>query len=297
MTETVPKKKKEPLQSRNWCTSDWNLLDWTKIYNDNQGVIRGIGYGDEIGPKSGKRHFQVHIQFFNKKRMGGVKRIIGTKKINLIVCSGSVAQNKVYCSKDKKYKVLGLFICQGHRTDLEDIKKTLDDGGTMKKIADDHFGSYIRYHRGLQSYKKMVEQERTKKFRKLDVELVCGPTGTNKTRNAVENNPNAFKITGKNLKWFDGYNQEKTLIIDEYNNDIGITELLNLLDGYQLRLEIKGSFTYANWNKVIITSNLKPVEIHAQAKPEHKKALGRRITTISDLYASFDKPRQYFAPR
>ncbi len=284
---TVPKTK-IPTQSRNYAFTDFKLLDYLRIYNENKHIIRGIGFGDEIAPKTKKRHFQGHIQFYNKKRIGGVKRILGCKSIHLEACYGSIKQNQIYCAKDKKYTVIGEFITQGNRTDLEDIKKTLDGGGTIKEVADNHFGDFIRYHHGLQAYKKMCDKENTKKFRKLDVELVCGPTGTNKTRNAIEQNPNAFKITGKNLKWFDGYEQEETLIIDEYNNDVGITELLNILDGYQLRLEIKGSFTYANWTKVIITTNLRWDEIHSHAKPEHLHALKRRITTISDLYMDSD---------
>ncbi len=296
MKTNVPKIKKLSIsQSRNYCFTDFEILDLLKIYMDNKSIIRGIGFGHEIAPTTKKPHLQGLIQFYNKKRLGGVKRIFGSKKIHVEPCYGSVKQNQKYCAKDNKYVMYGEFICQSHRSDLENIKKKLDEGGTLKEVADDHFGDYIRYHHGLQAYKKMCDKERTKKFRKIDVELVCGSTGTNKTRNTIEQNPNAFKITGKNLKWWDGYEQEETLIIDEYSNDIGITEMLNILDGYQLRLEIKGSFTYANWTKVIITTNLHPCEIHSQAKAEHRSALNRRITTISDLYNS--KPRQAFAPR
>ncbi len=277
-------------QSRNYAFTDFKLLDFTKIYRENIHIIRGIGWGLETAPTTGKQHFQGHIQFFNKRRLGGVKNILGCKSIHLESCRGSVEQNRKYCAKDNKYTKVGKFISQGHRTDLEDIKKNLDEGKTLDDIAQNHFSDFIRYKSGLQAYKKMCDKRNTKGFRKINVEFVCGPTGTNKTRSAVEKNPNHFKITGKNLKWFDGYEQEKVLIIDEYNNDIGITELLNILDGYQLRLEIKGSFTYANWTKVIITTNLRWNEVHSHAKPEHQRALNRRITTISDLYIDYSGP-------
>ncbi len=282
---------KNPIQSRNWVFTDYKfIIDYDKIFNENREIIRAIGYGIEYCPKTKRKHLQGHIQFFNKKRRGGMLKILGSKQMFVESCYGSIAQNIKYCSKDKKYKLWGIFKGQGYRTDLEDDKKTLDEGGTLEDIAQNHFGNYLRYHQGYRAYKKMVDKRRTKKFRKINVELVCGPTGTNKTRNAIEGNVDAFKITGKNLKWWDGYEMEKTLIIDEYNNDIGITQLMNLLDGYQLRLEIKGSFTYANWNKVIITTNLHWNELHSQAKPEHQIALNRRITTISDLYNDYSGP-------
>ncbi len=278
------KLKTDYVQSRNWCFTDWQLLDIKAIYKKYSDIIRAIGWGDEIAPTTGRRHFQGHIQFINKKRMNGVKKIFECNKIALFSCRGSIEHNINYCSKDGKYNKLGIFIQQGIRTDFEDMKKMLDDGATLEELAKKYFSQFIMYGNGLRQYKKLCDQRRSKKFRLLDVELVCGPTNTNKTRNALEKYPNAFKITGTQLKWWDGYNGENELLIDEYNNDVGITSMLNYLDGYQLRLDIKGSFTYAQWTKVIITTNLHPDEIHFQAKPEHKKALFRRITRITNKY-------------
>jgi hypothetical protein len=86
-----------------------------------------------------------------------------------------------------------------------------------------------------------------------------------------------FKISGDALQWWDGYDGEKSILIDEYDNQIPITRLLNLLDGYHLRLPVKGGFTYAAWTKVIITTNLNPLELHPNAKQQHRAALHRRI--------------------
>ncbi len=283
-TKKIEVKSRTFTQSRNWCFTDFELLDYQVIYEKYQDIIRYIGYGLEICPKTKKQHFQGWIQFVNKKRMGGVKKILSTKKIHLESCRGNEIENKSYCSKDKKYVSFGAFVIQGQRTDLEAIKKIIDTGNNLEVVAERHFGDFIRYHSGFAKYKKIVDKRLTKKFRRLDVTVICGPTGTNKTRQAVEKNPDAFKITGSNLKWFDGYDMEETLIIDEYNNDIPITQLLNLLDGYQLRLEIKGSFTYANWKKVIITTNLRPEQLHQKAKIEHIKAMNRRISQIINLF-------------
>lgn len=282
---------KKPLfiQSRNWCFTDFESLNYEAIYRTYGDIIRYIGFGLEICPTTKKSHYQGWIQFVNPKRLNGVKKIFGTKKIHIEPCRGSEKQNTTYCSKESKYIYFGTFKTQGQRTDMENIKKLLDDGRDLKTVANDHFGDYIRYHSGLAKYKQMVDKSKTKKFREIKVTLITGATGTNKTRDAVEKNPNAFKITGKQLNWFDGYDMEPTLIIDEYNNDVGITALLNLLDGYQLRLPIKGAFTYANWTKVIITTNLKESEIHPLAKKEHRNALKRRITTVDNRWKTDEK--------
>ena len=155
------------------------------------------------------------------------------------------------------------------------------------QVAEDNFSNFIRYHSGIYKFKQIMLKKQTKKFRKVHVELIKGPTGCGKTKSAFETDPNLYKIEGSQLNWFDGYEGEKTLLIDEYNNDVNITRLLNILDGYQLRLPIKGGFTYANWTKVIITTNLQ--NLHTNAKIEHIKALNRRITKVINLFDKLPK--------
>jgi len=206
--------------------------------------------------------------------MGGVKRFLG-KKAHLESCRGTEYDNQKYCTKDGKYQMRGKFICQGYRSDLEHVKKIIDSGKNMQQVANENFQLYIQYGRGLEKYKQMVDKVRSKQFRKVEVIVHSGRTGTGKTRDAMKQAD--YKINGPQLQWWDGYEGEKCICIDEYNNDVGITELLTLLDGYQLRLPIKGGFTYAQWDKVYITTNL--VRFHKNAKKEHREALRRRITT------------------
>lgn len=264
-------------QSRNWCFTDFEILNFEAIYNEYSDIIRYIGWGKETCPSTKKIHNQGWIQFINKKRIGGVKKILGSKQIHLETCRGSEEQNNIYCKKENNFKSFGKFIKMGERTDIEQIKKLIDEGNNLKKIADDHFGSYIRYHSGIQKYKELVDEENSKKFREIKTSIYWGSTGTGKTRTAMEEE-NIYKITGDSLEWFDGYNGQKTLIIDEYSNQVKITKMLNLLDGYQLRLPIKGGFTYAKWTRVIITTNLGPSELHTHAMEEHRNAFNRRIT-------------------
>ncbi len=263
-------------QSRNWCFTDFELLDWTKIY-ETANDIRYICWGEEICPKTRKKHYQGWIQIENKKRLGGIKKLCQSRKIHLEACRGTEGQNERYCQKDNLYKQKGEFKTQGKRTDLDDIKKIIDNEGTLKDIADENFPAFIKYNRGFQAYKNIIDKSNRKCFRKVKTIHIHGPTGLGKTRKAMSYSPDdTYKIQGNALQWWDGYDGEKTLVIDEYDSQIACTELLGILDGYQLRLPIKGSFTYANWDKVIITSNYE--KIHQKAKQMHKDALERRIT-------------------
>ena len=166
---------------------------------------------------------------------------------------------------------------QDERTDLNVLKKMIDKGKKIEDIANKDFRAFISYNRGFQTYKKIVDKRLRKDFRKVKVIHLHGKTETGKTRKAMEySKEDTYKIQSNQMKWWDGYEGEKTLVIDEYDNDVAITELLGILDGYQLRLPIKGSFTYANWDTVIITSNYR--RLHLNAKKNHRMALKRRIT-------------------
>lgn len=270
-------------RSRNYCFTDFELIDLEKLYIENKDIIRYICWGEEIAPTTGKKHYQGWIQFYNPKRFGSVKKLLG-KKIHIEKCKGNEYNNDIYCKKDNNFKKYGKFIKQGQRTDLENIKKNIDNGATKKEIMDNNFETYCRYRNGINDYIKEVNKVCRSNFRNVNVEYVFGETGTGKTKYGMSMNP--FKIEADNLKWWDGYDGEKTILIDEYDNQVNITKMLNLLDGYKLRLPIKGGFTYANWNKVIITSNLKPKQLHKQAKEAHRKALFRRINNIIEMTQS-----------
>jgi len=270
-------------ESKNWCFTDFELLDWAKIWEAKEDLIRYMVWGEETCPKSKKKHMQGWLQLKVKKTLGGVKKLIGSIKTHLEACRGDEYDNDVYCKKDQKFTIKGKFVTQGQRTDLEGIKEMLDEGVSMKKVADANWEVYCKYHRAFDKYEQMVIKSKTKEFRHVDVTVLKGPTGCGKTRIAVESEPeDYYKIQGDELKWFDGYEQQNTLVIDEYDNQINITKLLSLLDGYQLRLPIKGGFTYANWTKVYITTNVE--EMHLGAKKEHKEALKRRVTRVVSYF-------------
>ena len=264
------------MRRRNWCFTDFDLLEWGEIYARHKTKIRYMGVGIEICPDTGKKHVQGMVQFNSVRRMGGIKFLFGSKKIHLEPMKGTCAQNEVYCSKGGMYTEWGKYTQQGARSDLDAIKVILDNNGTMKSVAESHFGDFCRYNRGFAKYKELVLKGDTVKWRTVEVIWISGPTGSGKTRMACA--APCFMIAASQMGWWDGYEGEKTLCIDEYANDGKITHMLSLLDGYQKRLPIKGGFTYANWDKVYVTTNLRWAEVHPRANPSHVAALERRIT-------------------
>ncbi len=281
------KPKSKPVQSKNWLFTDYKSKRFGEIYEEYSDIISYICVGQEVCPTTNRPHQQGWVQFKRKRRFNGVLRVLG--QMNIESCRGTPDQNSKYCKKEGNWEEFGAYSKQGARTDLEHIKKMLDDGDTMKEVADCHFGSFLRYNQGMFKYRQLVLEEETRARRELEVTLITGPTGIGKTTMAVgKNDSDTYLIDGCDLRWWDGYEGQRRLVIDEYNNNVPIETLLKLLDGQQKRLAIKGGFTYAAWTTVYITTNLHDVELHSNAKPAHRAALDRRITTVIDLWDKSD---------
>ncbi len=276
------KPKPKRVRGRNWCFTDFTGLDYQELFNSNPDYIRYISSGEEVCPDTKKTHWQGWIQFRYQVSMATVKKVMGSKEIHLERMLGSEAQNDKYTQKDGKFTIHGKFTNQGQRTDIQQVIRNVEEGKSMVEVAKENPQIYIQYHNGIQKYKQLIDHEKRKAFRQVETEVITGPTGCGKTRKVMEEHPNCFKIQGDQLRWFDGYEGEDVLLIDEYANDVKITTLLGLLDGYRLRLPVKGGFTYANWTKVYMTTNLR--ELNDQAKQEHRKALGRRITKTTSYW-------------
>ncbi len=265
-------------RAKNWVFTDYELLDFKEIWKAFPDIIKFIGWGAETCPETKRAHYQGWVQFRSLKTMFGVKKTFGSQKIHVESMRGTPEQCEKYCKKDGKYSCVGKYTTQGARTSTEEIKKDLDEGVPILDIAKEHFMAYLQYGRAWERYSAMLLEEKTRDFRHVEVFIYVGETGSGKTRQAVEENPGHFMLKGCQLRWWNYYVGQDVLIIDEYANNISITELLPLLDGYQMRLETKGGFTFANWTKVIITTNLEI--LHEHARVEHIAALKRRVTKV-----------------
>lgn len=254
--------------------------------------LRYLILGEEICPTTGTTHWQAYMELFNPQRMTAIKRFFDDNTVHLEERKGTREEAKEYCMKDNKYTEFGTWIMgQGHRSDLDSVTAELVSGTKrIDDIALEDPSFFCRYRNGLKDIQQIADKRASRAFRHVEVTLLSGPTGCGKTRQAMESSDQIYKIEGTRLGanhsmgWFDGYEGEKTLVIDEYDNNVPISRLLTLLDGYQLQIPIKGSCTYARWDKVLITTNLKPHELHPQAKPVHQTALRRRITKIKNLW-------------
>jgi len=144
---------------------------------------------------------------------------------------------------------------QGKRTDLDEIKELLDEGASSNDIADTHFNKWVVYRRSFTAYKAMKQAKRSWK---TNVQVLYGKTGTGKSRFAQDQVGDRRMWSPGDYKWFDGYDGQEVVIIDDYRGEYDLPMFLNLFDRYPMQVPVKGGFV--NWcpKKVYITSNVDP---------------------------------------
>lgn len=274
--------KEKNKKSRNWVYTDFSCEVWAKESFESAGWFRYLCYGVETCPKTSKKHHQGYVQFEREVTMSNCVRKLGIEGVHVEAQSAfsTVEQCIEYCKKDGDFHSWGVAKAKGQRSDILKLKKLIDEGKSEQAVADEDFQLYVQYGRGLQRYRFLQVKKATKAFRKVEVVLCQGTTGTGKTRFAY--GQSGYLIHASQLcsgrEWWDGYDQERTITIDEYANQCPISRLLGILDGFQILLPIKGGFTYANWTKVFITTNLRV--LHENALRDHQVALDRRIASV-----------------
>ena len=156
----------------------------------------------------------------------------------------------------------------------------------------DHAQNFMQNPRGTEAILQAVEKKMFNQFRTVTVFTYYGESGTGKTLEAVYNAGDPLSYfrmpVPKGDVWWDGYDPSihKVLILDEYNGWMQLNMLKQVLDGYPLRIEIKGGQTYAAWTTVYITSNTRPHDWYPNICKGDWEALVRRCPCCRRLPCS-----------
>jgi len=285
--------------------SHWMVTKFNISVEDFQQVIASSNakyavWQLERCPETGRDHIQGYVEFKRSVRFSTVTRLLGHEGLHIEPRRGSRTQAREYCQKELS-RVAGPWEFgewtidqRGHRSDLEDAKKMLDEGSSMEKVADECFGSWVKYHKAFEKYQQYKKPKPA--TRDVRVYVLWGPTGTGKTHRAIGYDKDYYIITRPaqpNMPlWFDGYEGQTTIIIDEFYGWIPFDFLLRLLDKYRLQLQIRGGFQWAEYITVFITSNISPDDWYRGVPMDRRAALFRRLTKVVEV-KSVDQPIQF----
>jgi len=266
------------MTSRSWVYTINNYTD-EEIQKLKLLVVRKHRCCAEIGTSSDPPtpHLQGAITFTRSYRLTQLCKLFPRAHWEI----AKVADAENYCIKGEIVIDVNC-AAQGQRTDITklitDLKRRVPDS----ELVESHPMLVLRYPRGVDRIAASLRAP-TDRWFNTTVEVYWGSPGSGKSRRCREIDPDLYSVhpsaEGATV-WFDGYNYEQTILFDDFYGNIRYEYLLQLLDGYPLRVQIKGGFVQRAWTKVLFTSNRPPREWYGGPC----LALMRRITAVHELH-------------
>lgn len=256
------------MTARHWCFTLNNPSEENESYVKRLGDINNLRYAifqREEG-ESGTPHLQGYCELHAPVRMSFLQKAL--PKAHLERRRGTRDQAREYCRKEDG-RLAGPFEVgewlnkgQGNRSDLDAVVDTCKRERSLAGVAEHHPNEFIRYGRGIRDLRRVLAPKRRRLG--LKVYLLCGRSGSGKTRyvwDMWDTQGGVYSLASQSPLWFDGYDEEETLLIDEFAGveEFGREKLLQVLDIYPHQFPVKGGMIWPQWKRVYITSNL-PLE-------------------------------------
>lgn len=239
---------------------------------------------------AGLLHYHFLLEFKAPVALSTVVKLFGDGSgVHAEVAKGTFEQGKAYCTKASD-RVAGAAVLewgvaptQGKRKDIDAVRDVLQSGGGMRELA--HVASS---YQALKSGELMLKYFEVARDFKPEIYWFHGSTGSGKTRRAFamfeqkrENPSDEAWISGRNLKWFEGYDAHKFVIFDDFRKDFcTFHELLRILDRYPYRVETKGGSRQFLARTIVITCPWKPEVLFNTRSDEDIGQLMRRVDHV-----------------
>lgn len=228
----------------------------------------------ELG-EGGFLHWQVICGFKRSVRLSAVRDCFGPYHAE--ATRSDAADSYVWKDQSSvdgtRFEIGKKCLKRNSPTDWEQIRD-LARVGDFDAIPSDIF---VRCYHQLRSISK--DHCRPDAMERI-VHVYWGASGTGKSRRAWElGGPDAYP-KDPNTKFWDGYQGQSIVIMDEFRGKIDISHLLRWFDRYPCRVEIKGSSVPLKATTIYVTSNLNPRDWYPELDVDTYQALNRRINIL-----------------
>lgn len=217
--------------------------------------------------EQGTEHYQGYVEFKSSKKLDAVKRILPTAHWE--IRRGSQQDAIDYCTKTDSWVegpwTHGVLMLNhpGRRTDLLELKKALDEGKPMLEIASELFCTMANYSRWAKEYRMLTTPDRSGP---PSIYILVGPPRTGKSRFCRRVAGMAYwKYPNKGeTDWWDGYDGQHDVVLDDFYGWIRYNSMLRLCDRYPYMVETKGGHAKFVSKRIFITSNVEPEQWYSR---------------------------------
>lgn len=260
--------------------------------------------GKEIG-ESGTPHLQFYLEFKGQVEWDHIKKNFPRWHFEPRDKKSTAENSSAYCAKGaqsksewNKFKTEGenygrdvdilqkgaISLPQGKRTDLNSVRESVQHGlGIRDMITTGEISSLQQF---TLAEKLLKYYEKPRAFKPTVTWLWGGP-GVGKTRYAYDHGKQYGEIYKlmKGAKWFEGYDKQEVLLIDDVRcSTFEFEDLLALLDRYEYRIEHKGGSRQLLARHIYITCPVEPTELFKAWKwCEDLTQLTRRIDNLIEV--------------
>ncbi len=267
---------------RDWCFTINNPAGPVVFQESMRYLIYQMEKGD-----SGTPHYQGFVQFKGQRTFNGVRTIIGQQP-HLEPRMGTPQEARDYCKKSEgrlqgPFEFGTLSLGSGSRTDIIQFRDAIQGGKRKRELVADMPALMQRYAK----FYLTVDYLTRPKSGPREVVLFYGATGLGKTQTvhkAWENDDYWTMPLTNGTMWFDDYDGQERVLIDDFAgkfSHVSLVNLLRLLHEYPERVPVKGGHVWWNPKLISITTNIHPNDWYDYSnRSEQRLALKRRIKKV-----------------
>lgn len=256
--------------------NNWTLEEWHKVieYKFEYMIV-----GSEVG-EEGTPHLHFVYKFHSDKKFEVLKKYLERVHWEPV---NDIPKCITYCKKGGKFYEFGFHSLkdQGKRNDLESLSETIMNGASWGELAEEMPGMIIKYPKGIQ---KLMDARDKPKMRELEVTWYFGKSGSGKTFSVYNSHPLNEIYMKDGTPWWDGYEGQDVILIDDFDGRWPFRDLLRLLQPYPYQGQVKGGYRWITASVIYITCDRSPEEVYKDPNDDNILAqILRRLSYVIEI--------------